>query len=420
MGIQKITQLTLLGAMAVTVLSGQPDSRQAEISAAQEQKATQLRPEQANQVERGLNRVTEGALLQRITGGIGGFRAKFGGLAPGSGFAIGPEYRRGDLLNGRLSFSASAQASFRGYRKFAIELAAPKISGGPFFAQFNAVHHNYPGMSYYGPGPDSSKTGRSDFRLEDTAVDLTFGVRPLRHVTLGSSAGYLFNNIGPGTDARYASAETLYSPVHAPGIDVQANYLRVGGFAQYDWRDNPGGPRRGGNYFAQFNDYRDRTFGAGNFRRLDLEAQQFVSVLNQRRVFALRGRTTLTYRDGSQPIPFYMQPSLGGAEDLRGYRPFRFRDDNLFVMNAEYRWEVFSGLDMALFGDAGKVFHRKSDFDLAHLESDVGFGFRFNARNQTFLRMDVGFSHEGFQVWVRFNNVFGKGPVRTSSSMGDF
>jgi hypothetical protein len=53
------------------------------------------------------------------------------------------------------------------------------------------------------------------------------------------------------------------------------------------------------------------------------------------------------------------------------------------------------------------------------MESDVGFGFRFNARDNTFLRLDVGFSHEGFQVCVKFNNVFKKGPVHTSSYMGD-
>jgi hypothetical protein len=105
-------------------------------------------------------------------------------------------------------------------------------------------------------------------------------------------------------------------------------------------------------------------------------------------------------------MPFYMQPMLGSADDLRGYRPYRFRGDNAMVMNAEYRWEVFSGLDMALFADAGKVFPHKSDFDLHHLESDAGFGFRFNARNKTFLRLDVGFSHEGFQVWVKFSNIF--------------
>jgi hypothetical protein len=36
----------------------------------------------------------------------------------------------------------------------------------------------------------------------------------------------------------------------------------------------------------------------------------------------------------------------------------------------------------------------------------VGFGLRFNVRNSTFLRTDVGFSHEGFQVWVKFSDIF--------------
>jgi outer membrane translocation and assembly module TamA len=89
-------------------------------------------------------------------------------------------------------------------------------------------------------------------------------------------------------------------------------------------------------------------------------------------------------------------------------------------MNAEYRWEVFSGLDMAVFGDAGKVFQHKSQFDLKGLETSAGFGFRFNARNVTFMRFDVGFSHEGYQISVKFNDLFRKGPVHTSSSQGDF
>jgi outer membrane protein assembly factor BamA len=249
-------------------------------------------------------------------------------------------------------------------------------------------------------------------------VDAAFGVRPLSRLKLGASAGYVFNNVGKGTDSRYASTELVYSPAQAPGIDVQSDFLRVGGFAHYDWRDNPDGPRRGGNYFVQFSDYRDRSFDLSNFRRLDLEAQQFIPLLNDRRVFGVRARSTLTYREGGRPLPFYMQPSLGGSEDLRGYRPYRFRGDNLMVMNAEYRWEVFSGLDMAVFGDAGKVFMRKGDLALGDLETDIGVGLRFNSRNRTFLRLDVGFSHEGFQVWVRFTDVFKRAPVLSSSNLG--
>ena len=42
------------------------------------------------------------------------------------------------------------------------------------------------------------------------------------------------------------------------------------------------------------------------------------------------------------------------ADDLRGFDSYRFQGDNLLVMNATRR-EVFSGLDMAVFGDAGRV-----------------------------------------------------------------
>jgi hypothetical protein len=62
-------------------------------------------------------------------------------------------------------------------------------------------------------------------------------------------------------------------------------------------------------------------------------------------------------------------------------------------------WEVSSGLDMALFADAGDVFQRRADFSLHRRESNVGFGFRFNRRNRTFLRLDIAFSHEGFEMW---------------------
>jgi outer membrane protein assembly factor BamA len=411
-------KIALLAGVSAGWMAGQDDaSRLAEIAAKQEAKAAEAKPPEPNKIEKVFLRIKDKDWVRRFTEGGDGLGPKFGGLAPGTGFGIGARYKRSDLLDGRMKFAASATTSLRGDRKLDVELTAPKLARGKVFTTLYTVRHDYGRMQYYGSGPDSEKTGRTNFRLEDTAVDGTIGVRPMKPVTVGASAGYLFNNIGPGQDSRFASADQTYTPRQAPGIDIQSNYMRTGAFAQYDWRDNPDGPRRGGNYFAQVHDYRDQSFGTSDFRRLDLEAQQYIPVLNQRRVFALRARSAMTWSD--RPVPFYMQPSLGGGDDLRGFRPFRFRGDNLILMNAEYRWEIFSGLDMAVFADAGKVYDRKSEFSLSHLESSVGFGFRANERNRTFLRVDVAFSHEGFQVWVKFNNLFQKGPVKTSSSVGE-
>lgn len=53
---------------------------------------------------------------------------------------------------------------------------------------------------------------------------------------------------------------------------------------------------------------------------------------------------------------------------------------------------------MAIFGDAGKVFHSKRDWNLEDVEASDGIGMRFNARNNVFLRLNAGFSHEGYMV----------------------
>jgi outer membrane protein assembly factor BamA len=213
-------------------------------------------------------------------------------------------------------------------------------------------------------------------------------------------------NVGRGRDRRFVSSDRIYSEAQAPGIQNQTDFVAGGGVIQYDWRDNPGGPRRGGNYSAEFTRYTDLSVGLFSFNRLNLEAQQYISFFNQRRVLALRARVQAADATAGQRVPFYLQPTLGGGNDLRGFRSFRFYDNSSIVLNGEYRWEVFSGLDMALFADAGKVFPDWRLINLRTLEKDFGFGFRFNVRNDVFLRIDTGFSREGFQVWVKFNNVF--------------
>ncbi|NLT68133.1 MAG: BamA/TamA family outer membrane protein [Acidobacteria bacterium] len=115
---------------------------------------------------------------------------------------------------------------------------------------------------------------------------------------------------------------------------------------------------------------------------------------------------TMTDAKAGQRVPFFLQPSVGGSDDLRGFRPYRFTGPNAVVYNAEYRWEIFSGLDGALFVDAGKVMSRAGHLAFSDMEVSPGFGFRFNARNRTFMRVDVGFSHEGTAVWLKFNDPF--------------
>ncbi len=391
-------------------------SRTAELERQRILHQKQLAPEKNTTAEQFLLRLKEDRILERFSYGYNGLRAKLGGVMTGGGFALGPEYFREDLAGGSVSVRASAQISFKNYQKFETQFALPKLLGGKAFFDTRTTHRNYPGINYYGPGADSEKTGRANYRLEDTAIDSAFGISPARFIKVGGAVGFLAVNIGPGTDKRFASAETIYSPAQAAGIDRQTNFLRYGAFAQFDWRNDAFGPKGGGNYVVQYTRFEDQDLGSHDFNLLDVDLQHYIGLFNRTRVIALRAHTRLTDSRADQRVPFYLQPVIGGSDDLRGFRPFRFSGNNSLLLSAEYRWEIFAGCDGALFMDAGKVFTRRGELNFRNLESSAGFGLRFNARNRPFIRLDVGFSHEGFQVWFKFNDIFQQRPLGTSGA----
>jgi hypothetical protein len=391
--------------LLAAVASAQPRSRAEELERRRDSEGG-VYPSERSRVEEAFVWVADHRILERMTRGVGGVRVMFGNLITGSGFALGPEYYRDELADGAVQFRASVRGSLREYLLGEAHLSFPRLLNRRGFLDLQTTWRNYPGVNYYGPGPDSSRQNQTGYRLEDAHHGFDFGLRPIPHLRLGVSGGYLNVNIGPGADDRFLGTELLFTPAEAPGIDRQTNFLRGGLLAEYDWRDTPGGARIGGLYSARFDYLSDRNLALHTHRRLRLEAQQYVPFFNRRRVFALRALSVLTYENAGQQVPFYLQPTVGGSDDLRGFQPFRFHDNNMLVLNAEYRWEIFTGLDGALFYDAGKVFHRRSQLNLHDLEGSAGFGFRVNVGNSVFMRIDVGFSHEGAQVWLKFKDVF--------------
>ena len=106
-------------------------------------------------------------------------------------------------------------------------------------------------------------------------------------------------------------------------------------------------------------------------------------------------------------MPFFLQPTLGGSEDLRGFREYRFRDRNMVVFNAEYRWEAFSGLDLAAFADAGQVAPEQgififADFQKRLMEQDFGS----TRKRASFCEWISAFLREGRRLFVKFGHVF--------------
>src|SRR5262245_12934495 len=81
------------------------------IESARTAKEANLSPETPPKAERDFVAVQNSLPYRLLTGTAHGFSVGFGTIVPGSGFAVGPRYRRTDLLDGKLTLSVEARAA---------------------------------------------------------------------------------------------------------------------------------------------------------------------------------------------------------------------------------------------------------------------------------------------------------------------
>jgi outer membrane protein assembly factor BamA len=202
------------------------------------------------------------------------------------------------------------------------------------------------------------------------------------------------------------SIEERFSEPDTPGLNLQPGFWHAGAFATFDNRDHYGIPHAGGSYQFRWTYFGDRDLGRFSFRRYDLDLRQYFPLRDKLDTVAVRGLVTFTDRNRDQAVPFYMQPTVGGGNDLRGFSQSRFRGDNAIVLNLEYRREISPYFDLIAFGDAGKVFARAGDLGLRGLEGAAGGGGRLKFRETVLFGFDLGWSREGPRLWLRASHVF--------------
>ena len=210
------------------------------------------------------------------------------------------------------------------------------------------------------------------------------------------------------TTGEAPSIDTRFDDASAPGLADQPDFMRYEGTVDVNLREPRGNPRSGGRYLFTYQRFDDLESNAYSFQRAAAEVQQYLSLFRNRRILALRAMVSASAADQGAQVPFYYLPTLGGPDDLRGFHRDRFSDTHALLLQAEYRWEIFTAVDGAIFYDTGKVASRLEDLNLRDLESDYGFGFRCGSANGVFLRIEAAFgSSDGNHFIFRFNNVLG-------------
>lgn len=357
-----------------------------------------------------------------------GFHPRVDWIARGSGPALGVRYWKPGVV-GPLDVMGSAFYSWRKYQLYDLQFGVIPHRGrrmpsrkfetegleelGDFrverFSRFklyaNLRYRDRTDESFFGPGADSLKDNQSRYRVRDQLAEGVTGYQFTRRIGYTLRLGYLGNSLAdprsdPPVEARFALTEL-------PGFLNTPDYFILRQTFLLDFRDHPGVPHQGLSFAFGWDRF-DNTNASNqfNFNRFGADVRGYIPIRSRQQVIALRGFFVDSDPGEGDQVPFFLQPSLGGGESLRGYDPFRFQGDKLMLVQGEYRWEASRVIELALFGDTGTVANRGERLNLDSLKSDFGVGFRFKTSESTLFRLDVARGNEGTRLQFRFAPVF--------------
>lgn len=326
-------------------------------------------------------------------------------MIPGSGWiAGGPGYRKW-YSQDRMLFDTSASISWRGYKTAQARFEMPRLANSRVTLGSAFRWQDYGQIDYFGAGSGSLETNISEYRLKSTNLAVYGAFRPVESVAIGFEAGVL----APSIDRRAGMFKRDRPDTQDvfPGDIVfqladQPTFLHSEVSVTSDTRDFVGHPTRGGVYRAAMANFSDRDAGLFSFKRYEAEAARFIPVADSRIVFALHGWLATSDTDDGGFVPFYLQPSLGGNNTLRGYADYRFHDRNMLLVQAEARIAMMTHVDSAIFWDAGNVAPKVGDLNLD--KRSWGVGLRLHSRRQTFARLDVARGDEGWRFVFRLHD----------------
>ena len=401
----------VLVAVAVPSLAQQPatdpTTREETIAAERNDKVAELWPERTSPIVDRANRLVERGFREGLDSGKGanGPQIVLGGMRSGQGFTAGLGYRRSDLWAERLGYRATGRATLQRAYLFDFNLDFQGLKTERTAVRWYTKYESSPDIDFYGLGNDSPKENHTSFSYDDLTTDVDAAYQALRHLEVGFTTGYLHADSSRGHDD-FTPIDELFPPDQIPGFNEDTQFTRIGAFVDFDYRDSKTGPRSGGVLGMRYREYWDidrRTFA---FRQTEYEFQQYIPYFNKSRVIAIRSAVVLTFPKEGNEVPIYLQPVLGGNDDLRGFGGYRFRDNHSAYVGVEHRWHASSNLEMSAFLDAGKVVPLKRNIDPTRMNYSGGIGFRFRVRSAVVSRTDFAVSREGFRIVWTFSDIF--------------
>ncbi len=325
-----------------------------------------------------------------------GIESLFGGMGEQTGFGGGGIYT--------IARSESRQLTFLGrgtlahYQEFDLKWSArSKVS--EFVLE--SSYQWRPKENFYGLGHDSVESQRTDFALRQSWVGARLEFTAPKHLRWGAENKFVATKALAGSNGLTASTPDVFPDL--PGMGSLLRFNSTGAYIDTDFSQGEYGWTGRAHLAASY----QRGLGASALRYFGYEGRLEGRMPVRQGQSALVGQIALNVNhenSGSDPIPFYLRPHIGGSSTLRGFALDRFYGKNLMRMSLEYRYRLHPNFETSIFHDAGQIFDRAGELAWFNWHRNYGLSFRFHSNYRTIMRLEYGHSREGFMVHLSFGD----------------
>jgi hypothetical protein len=322
------------------------------------------------------------------------FAIVFGGIKQGSSIALGPALSR--------KFANGAWVQLKGvYSLKQFKVVQLRYDSQPFWTRrasmvSRARWQDAPDLPLYRLGPDASDRNiQWGERKTEFSTRLNVNVRPLVRV----GGGWGVERYSTTAEPLALLDEPPLPPMPVPpGLGTKPWFSHAFVSGALDSRDSRDYASTGGLLEAALHGYNDLRDDQEAFQRLELGAQQLFPT-GPRGVLDLSASTWMS----TSGVPFFLMPTLGGGDALRGYGSYRFRDRHALLLRGEYRWPVHEYVDVAGLYEAGKVAPTVKGLSLDNMAHSIATGIRVHMKTTSLFRADVAYGSDGVSFKVGFS-----------------
>jgi outer membrane protein assembly factor BamA len=225
---------------------------------------------------------------------------------------------------------------------------------------------------------------------------------------MGQIERKVFNNLYVGMNAIIIQSETTFNfPDFFPdSLKYDKRNMNNMGFQlNYDTRDHQVNPYHGFDIKLKGNFFREWMKSDNDFNRFRFTYNQYFTLANEKNILATR--LNAVFSTGN--VPFQGQ-NVVGQDDIRGYSSGRYRNDQVYAAQAEYRWRFHDKLGMVGFiGVASAVKHFEDIFK-SELLPGAGVGFRYLMIPKERINIGVDFAKGkgDWGLYFRIGEAFGR------------